>query len=215
MQMPEIDGGALGRAMLAHPDWRDIPLVMLTSVGIGSEARHFLDMGFAAYLPKPVKAAKLRSTLETVLGLKVGSEIAAAAPAAAATPPAGGLRILVVEDNAVNQQVASRLIGRLGHQAEIAANGVEALAALRERSFDLVLMDCQMPEMDGFEATRRLRDPASGVRDPAIPVIALTANAMQEDRQRCLDAGMSDYLAKPIKPDILAETIARWVPPAG
>jgi PAS domain S-box-containing protein len=211
MQMPEMDGDALGRAILAHPDWRDIPLVMLTSVGIGHEARHFLDLGFAAYLPKPVKATKLRRTLETVLGLKVGSEIAAA-PAAVAANRGAALRILIVEDNAVNQQVASRLISRLGHQAEIAANGVEALAALRGRSFDLVLMDCQMPEMDGFEATRQLRDPASGVIDPAIPVIALTANAMEEDRQRCLDAGMSDYMAKPIKPEVLAEMLARWTP---
>ena len=212
MQMPDMDGDALGRVMLGHPDWRDLPLVMLTSVGVGRSAQRFLDMGFAAYLAKPVKAAKLRGTLEAVLGLKVGSEIAVT-PAPAFERIGEGLRILVVEDNPVNQQVAVRLVERLGHRTEVAANGIEALAALRARPFDLVLMDCQMPEMDGFEATRRLRDPAGGARDAAIPVIALTANAMAEDRQRCLDVGMNDYLTKPIKPDALTQAIARWRPP--
>ncbi len=224
MQMPDMDGDTLGRAMLEHPDWRDIPLVMLTSVGVGHDARRFLELGFAAYLAKPVKADKLRDTLETVLGLRAGSEIGVTPPVPAVgsrgvptTSPAEaerGLRILVVEDNAVNQMVAVKLIQRLGHSSAVAGNGIEALAALKAQPFDLVLMDCQMPEMDGFEATRQLRDPATGVPDPSIPVIALTANAMPEDRQRCLDAGMNDYLPKPIKPDALNQAITRWRRPS-
>jgi two-component system sensor histidine kinase/response regulator len=105
-----------------------------------------------------------------------------------------------------------KLLERQGFRSDLAGNGFEALAALRERPYDLVLMDCQMPEMDGFEATRQLRDPATAVRDAAIPVIALTANAMQGDRERCLDAGMNDYLTKPIAPQALADALMRWLP---
>ncbi len=122
-----------------------------------------------------------------------------------------GLRVLVVEDNAVNQKVVARMLERWGVQYVIASNGREALEKLQQETFQIVLMDCQMPEMDGYEATRRLRErERADASQPHIPVIALTANALPEDEQRCLDAGMDDYLAKPIKPDLLHQKLVYW-----
>jgi PAS domain S-box-containing protein len=124
-----------------------------------------------------------------------------------------GMRILLAEDNPVNQKLAMRLLQRLGAEVQVASNGVEALQALRESDFDAVLMDCQMPHMDGYEATRRLRGPEERVRNPQIPVIALTAHALATDRTKCLTAGMNDYLTKPINPKHLQEALIRALPP--
>ena len=122
-----------------------------------------------------------------------------------------GVKVLVAEDYPANQAIAIAILKKLGYGAEAVANGREALAALREIPYDLVLMDCQMPEMDGYEATRWIRNPESGVRNPDIPIIALTAHAMKGDREHCLAAGMNDYLSKPIQPKELAEVLARWL----
>ncbi len=137
------------------------------------------------------------------------------APAAAVSPPVrpaptSGRRILIVEDNLINQKVAVLQLKQLGHQAEVVPNGVEAVAALARQPYDLVFMDCQMPEMDGYEATRNIRAGSSANRD--VPIIALTANAIQGDAQKCLDAGMSDYIAKPVRASDLAAMLARWLP---
>ena len=129
-------------------------------------------------------------------------------------PEMTGLRILVVEDNPINQLVAQRMLLKLGHSADLAQNGREALERLRERRYDLVLMDCQMPEMDGLEATAHIRNPTSSVLDHAIPVIAMTANAFAEDRERCIAAGMNDFLSKPVDRNSLAQLIDRWAPAA-
>ena len=130
----------------------------------------------------------------------------------AAAPPRP-MRVLVVEDHSVNQRVVKAMLERLGHRPELAENGVEALAALRERAFDLVLMDCQMPDMDGFEATRRLRRGEAGPVNQDLVVIALTANAMKGDRDRCLAAGMTDYLSKPLQPEALDRALRRHAKP--
>ena len=146
--------------------------------------------------------------------LPVG-ELGSLAPAPAdpdSRIPAPHLRVLVVEDNAINQKVITKMLEKAGHRADMAGNGIEALAALCERPYDLVLMDCQMPEMDGFEATRLLRDPTSGVLNPRVKVVALTANAMVGDRERCLAAGMDDYLAKPVQMQALLSLLSRWSP---
>ena len=125
-------------------------------------------------------------------------------------------RILVAEDNLTNQEVAVAMLKKLGYRADLVGNGVEALQALREADYDVVLMDCEMPEMDGYEATRRIRERRTGTRNPHIPIIALTADAMSGDRDKCLQAGMSDYLAKPVEPRQLADVLEKWlIPPAG
>ena len=121
------------------------------------------------------------------------------------------LAVLLVEDNLINQQLALRLLEKLGHHVTIAGDGVEALKALHERPFDLVLMDCQMPEMDGYEATRRIRSGQTKALNPNIPVIALTANAMKGDREIALAAGMNDYLTKPLKSAELRSMLYRWM----
>jgi CheY-like chemotaxis protein/HPt (histidine-containing phosphotransfer) domain-containing protein len=131
-------------------------------------------------------------------------------------PPSAGrangpARILVAEDNLTNQEVAVAMLKKLGYRPDLAANGVEALQALREADYDVVLMDCEMPEMDGYEATRRIRDFRTGTRNPRIPIIALTADAITGDRDKCLQAGMSDYVAKPVEPRQLADVLEKWL----
>src|SRR5205823_3105709 len=121
-------------------------------------------------------------------------------------------RILIAEDTVSNQQVALFLLKKLGYGADAVANGKEVLASLRNIPYDLVLMDCQMPEMNGYEAAARIREPQSGVRNPSIPIIALTAHAMTGDREKCLVAGMNDYLAKPFRPEKLAAILKKWLP---
>ena len=122
------------------------------------------------------------------------------------------LRVLLAEDNRTNQKVATIMLERLGHQVVLASNGVEAVDALKGDAYDLVLMDVQMPEMDGLEATKRIRAAESGVMNPRIPIVAMTAHAMKGDREHCLESGMDAYLAKPIKPAQLREIIERLVP---
>jgi len=120
-------------------------------------------------------------------------------------------RILVAEDNLTNQEVAMAILNKLGYHADLVANGVEAIQALREGQYDVVLMDCEMPEMDGYEATRLIRERGTGTHNPHIPIIALTADAITGDRDKCLQAGMSDYLAKPVEPQQLADVLEKWL----
>jgi len=218
MQMPDVDGEMLGRAIKGDAGLRDTKLVMMTSLGQRGDARRLASMGFAAYLTKPVRQSQLFDCLATVLEPQ----------AADAPPPQHPLvtrhtlaesqrrheRILLAEDNATNQLVAKRLIEKMGFVVVAVANGREAMDALETISFDLVLMDVQMPEMDGFEATRAIRSPDSTVRNHQVPIVAMTAHAMKGDRERCLDAGMDDYVSKPIEPAELARVIERWLAPA-
>ncbi len=214
MHMPGISGEELGRRIKQDETLKETRLVMITSFGERGDAQRLMQIGFAGYLSKPVRQEQLRRCMETVLGFS-GAGSAIDRPLVTshilAEQCQGTRRVLVVEDNFINQKVARGMIEKLGFFVEIASNGQEALDALRNRPFDLVFMDCQMPEMDGFEATARLRDPACRVRNPNVPVIAMTANAMKGDREKCLEAGMDDYVSKPVNPPDLAAAIERWL----
>jgi CheY-like chemotaxis protein len=163
--------------------------------------------GIQSYLTLPIRPSHLRGLFEPK-GLNTGW----AAPAAPAPAPEGPVkvRVLLAEDNLVNQKVALIMLQKFGIEADVVATGVEALDALVGVSYDLILMDCQMPEMDGFEATRRIRERERGSR--RIPVVAMTANAMVGDREKCLEAGMDDYIAKPVRADALHRALSLWLP---
>ncbi len=215
MVMPGMDGEELGRRIKADPQLQATCLIMLTSLGQRSDSTGSLQSSFSAHLPKPIRRSALHDCLAAAINGKTATD--SGPPAVSPTqrgdvrPSAGRARILVAEDNPINQTVAIAILKNLGYGADAAANGGEALKALREIPYDLVLMDCQMPEMDGYEATRWIRSRDSGVDNPDVPIIAMTAHAMKGDREHCLAAGMNDYLSKPVQPKQLAEMLARWI----
>jgi CheY-like chemotaxis protein len=221
-QMPGMDGAELGKRLKADPRFQAIPLVMLTSLGQSGDARMHADPGFSAYLNKPVRESDLYDAL--AMAMADTGERAPSRPIITrhlaqdnqrrqATSTRFSGRVLVAEDNAVNQRVALGMLRNLGLHADAAANGCEALHALRTLPYDLVLMDVQMPEMDGLEATRRIRKEEGERFHPSrrLPVIAMTAGAMARDRESCFEAGMDDFLAKPVKPEELARVLGRWM----
>ncbi|MDD8024884.1 MAG: response regulator [Acidobacteriota bacterium] len=206
--MPGMDGWELGRRINESPALRGTHLIMMTSMGGPGESRPLAGAGFTRCLAKPLRPALLRESLARVLG---SPETAARAggPAPAAVKRSG--RILLAEDNATNQIVALKILEKLGYRAEAVANGREAVEALRTIPYDVVLMDCQMPEMDGFEATRRIRELGPDAPASRVPIIAMTAHAMKGDREKCLAAGMDDYLSKPVRPEELAAVLEHWL----
>ena len=217
MNMPEIDGETLGRTIKADPELRDTSLVMITSYGKRGDAKRLEALGFSAYLTKPVKQSQLYDCLATVLGAGDRSVQARETPLVTrhtiSEDSRRRVRILLAEDNATNQQVALNILLKLGFHADIVADGRQAVRALETGSYDIVLMDVQMPVLDGFEATRAIRSGKAKVPNPRIPIIAMTAHAMKGDRERCLDAGMDDYISKPIAPQALAEALERCLVP--
>ncbi len=235
--MPGKDGLQLARELQNHPAGSGIRLVVMTSMLQRGHAEQARQAGAMGYLPKPIRHDELRDCLQTVLGLPEG-QAPKDTPTRALVPQlvtrhmvaenAQHPRILVVEDNIVNQKLVVRMVEKLGYKPDVVENGKEALTALAKGNYAVILMDCQMPVMDGFETTRCIREREVSVasRDspdgsanrsetalqsiPHIPIIAVTANAMQGDRERCLATGMDDYLAKPIKLDELRSALARW-----
>ncbi len=212
-QMPEMDGFALAGQLQEHPEWVRTK-VMLTSAGASSAAR-CRKLGIHGHLAKPIKQADLWKTIMTALNASGVTETPAgtAQPTPHAPPPprpAEGrpLRILLAEDNPVNQRLATALLEKQGYTVTVAGNGREALARLEREAFDLILMDGQMPEMDGFEATAAIRRQEQGT-SRHVPIIAMTAYAMKGDRERCLDAGMDDYVSKPFRINELTALIQR------
>ncbi|MGD8512814.1 MAG: response regulator [Deltaproteobacteria bacterium] len=213
--MPEMDGEALGQAIKADQGLKDTTLVMVTSRGQRGDAARMKAIGFSAYLTKPIKQSQLFDCLVTVLGkLRDGTEagekpgLVTRYTLAEAKREA---RILLVEDNVVNQKFALKLLEKAGYRADVVGNGNEAVKALETDAYDLVLMDVQMPEMDGYEATGVIRDPQSKVQNHEVPIIAMTAHAMKGDRERCIEAGMDDYISKPIQVQKLAEVMERFL----
>ncbi|MCP4374657.1 MAG: response regulator [bacterium] len=213
--MPDMDSATVARKIKSNLKLKDVGLVMLTAAGWRGDARRMHEAGFAAYLTSPIKQSQLLACLRTVMGKSDGS----GPPDTLITRHSLSedhrrhIRILLVDDNIMNQKVAQRILSvKLGFRADAVANGKEAVDSLSRQHYDMVLMDCQMPVMDGYEATRVIRDPNSPVQNHNIPIVAMTANAMQGDREKCLDSGMDDYITKPISPEKLAEAIERNLP---
>lgn len=236
-QMPEMDGATLGRAIRADSRYDSLKLIMMTSIANRGDGNLFSQIGFDGYFPKPATTSDLFRALAVLIA--GGDVLSNAQPLVTqhylrslesedhtlpdAQPPTAewpdNTRLLLVEDNTINQNVALGLLEDLGLPCEIANNGVEALDKLhhcpKHAPFTLVFMDCQMPEMDGYEATRLIRQGRAGEEFREIPIIAMTANAMKGDRERCLQAGMSDYLSKPIGFDCLANKLTQWLVHSG
>ncbi len=207
------DVETLGQKIKSGPQLQKVHFVMLTSTNKRSDAAYFREIGFGAYLVKPVKQSQLLDCLRIVTG-KTGVEKDTTEQIVTqytiSEDHKQRVRILLTEDNVVNQKIALHFLEKkLGYHTDLANNGKEALERLEDSDYNLVLMDCQMPEMDGYDTTRVIRNENSTVRNHKIPIIAMTANAMKGDREKCLEAGMDDYVTKPINIEQLKEVIGR------
>ncbi len=209
--MPGMDGETLGKAIKDHPDLTDTQMILLTSRGMRGDAAKARNVGFDAYLTKPIKQSQLFDAVLSVFGKPLNRDDDDPAPIITkhtiAETSKKKLKILLTEDNPVNQKVALIHLRKFGYVADVANNGLEALEAVSSNHYDIVLMDVQMPEMDGHEATRAIRSAGH-----TLPIIAMTANAMKGDREKCIVSGMDDYISKPVNPKILLEKITQWAP---
>jgi PAS domain S-box-containing protein len=222
MQMPQIDGLTLGMQIKANAAITNIPLIMLTSTNQRDEVQKALKIGFASYLVKPVKPSRLLDTIMNIFGsqakldyvkvTKIEQPSTKITDKQIAISAKSKLKLLIAEDNLINQKVLLKQLQQLGYHADVVANGQEVLQLLDKIPYDLILLDCQMPILDGLETAREIRRrPASSFASGQQPVvIAVTANAMKEYQQTCLNAGMDDYLSKPVIKDQLAILLERW-----
>jgi len=213
--MPGMDGPAVARAITRDPSLAGVQIVLLSSSAERVQVRHEAEVRIAAHLTKPVRQSELYDCLATVVGKASTGRASVLAqvlaqPAPNRAPSRGGVRILMAEDNAVNQKVGARMLEKMGYSVDVVGNGAEAVRAVANGSYAAVFMDCQMPEMDGYQATAEIRR-LEGSRGDT-PIIALTASAMVGDRERCLAAGMDDYLSKPLRDADLATVLFRWLP---
>lgn len=208
MQLPGMDGEEVLKAIRNEPLTRDTKVVLITTMRKHNDLNRLNELGYSAYLQKPVKQSQLQGVLEYAMGFTTSLEGRSKRMALPDDAQARKLNVLLAEDNEINQKVVSMLLSKYGHKVELANNGVQAIERHQKQSYDLILMDVQMPEMDGLEAARRIRL-AEGDKKRT-PIIAMTAHAMPGDRQRCLDAGMEDYLTKPIDTRKLFQVIEKW-----
>ncbi|MGH8265031.1 MAG: response regulator, partial [Steroidobacteraceae bacterium] len=215
LQMPEMDGAMLGEKMRSTPEISSTRAVLLTSVDRQGDMQRFAKLGFAAYLAKPVRPRELLACLDKVLAHEAHEWQVQSQPlvtrGAISQSKAGARfsgRVLVVEDNVVNQKVAQRFLERMGCEVDVVANGREGVEASARLRYHLILMDVQMPVMDGYTATREIRDREGG--KTRVPIVALTANAMTGQLERCLESGMDGLLTKPIDIDALCEVMERF-----
>jgi diguanylate cyclase (GGDEF)-like protein len=215
MQMPDMDGLEFARRVKADQSFNQLRVLMLSSVVEGELTREAIRLGIDGYMTKPIRRNQLHDCLLEVLGMRGGRDPAISGgptnPAPAAQDTLSGLDVLLVEDNPINQQLARTLLRKLNCKVTIAQNGLEAVEAVQKHAYDLALMDCQMPVMDGYEATGRIRRWEEG-QDRRLPIIAVTAHAMQGDREKCLAAGMDDYLTKPFTREKLEVMLISWAP---
>jgi PAS domain S-box-containing protein len=221
-QLPGMDGEQFACLLQQHPRLARIPMVLLTSVGQMGDVRRFKEAGFAAYLTKPVETQLLRQTLASVLHgqerdtneppITQHQPAQSNKPAGRRLPQFSG-RILLVEDVPANQKVALSMLKKLGLRPDVATTGKEAVEISQQADYDLIFMDCQMPEMDGYEATAAIRA-CERMQGRHVPIIALTANALNDERQRCLQSGMDDYISKPFERDHLMSALLQWLSPS-
>jgi CheY-like chemotaxis protein/HPt (histidine-containing phosphotransfer) domain-containing protein len=222
VQMPEMDGFTLARSIKADPAIASTRLVVLTSMGQALSAQELRNAGIVAYLVKPVKQSHLFDCLMNAIG-KSATETFFAYPASSQpvstspTPHRERPRILLAEDNIINRKVALGQLQKLGYAADTVANGLEVVAALQRLSYDIILMDCHMPKMDGYEATQAIRKKEESLDQSRLPkspvhIIAITANAMQGDAEKCFAVGMNDYISKPMGLPDLQAALERWLP---
>jgi len=211
LQMPGMDGIETTRAVKDNPALRQIPIILLSSAGALGSPDEMREKGFSAWATKPVRQSQLLNALVTVFGWPAAEDRRLSSRGAPSAPDISlkGMRVLVAEDNTVNQKVALRILEKMECRADAVANGAEAVAVIEKVPYHAILMDCHMPEMDGYEATAEIRRRESGT-ERRIPIIAMTANAMEGDRDRCLAAGMDDYIPKPVRPEELRATLLRW-----
>ncbi len=219
MQMPSMDGLMLGRAIKADPLIAKTRLVMLTSLGNQIDNEELKKSGIEACVLKPVKQSRLFSRIAEVMAghmpvQRKKTQTGTLSLKSPIQPPANltkkPVRILLAEDNIINQKVALGLLQNIGYGADVANNGLEVLSALDLRPYDVILMDCQMPELDGYETTQRIRERPDCI---SMRIIAMTANAMRGESEKCLEAGMDDYLSKPVRLESLRDMLSRWMPP--
>ncbi len=212
LEMLGAEHGRFPALLREHAGGARGAIVLLTPLRESTAAERWRPLGFEGCVSKPIKQGELGTCLASLLGY--GPPPARPAAPAKRTPTnreeRARLRLLVVEDNAINQEVALGILEQLGYRADVAPDGAAAVDALQRNDYDVVLMDCQMPGMDGYEASRRIRSGDHGVRNPAVPIIATTAHAMAGDRKECLDAGMNGYVSKPLKPEALEQAIEEW-----
>jgi PAS domain S-box-containing protein len=212
VQMPEMDGMAVARAIGSDPALCGVRIVVLTSLAHHPDESHYRELGISAYLAKPVKQSRLYDCVATAMSDRAEASANGIQPVRPAGPSLEprSVRVLMAEDNPVNQKVALRQLAKLGYSADAVASGSEVLSALDRAAYDVILMDCQMPEMDGYEATRHIRRrEAIDPKRPRQYIVALTAHALAGDRKKCLDAGMDDYLSKPIRLEELAQALEK------
>jgi len=212
MHMPKMDGFALVDQIRQRPELSAATIMMLTSAGHRGDAERCRELGVLAYLLKPIRQSELREAIARVLGArkqKGAIPLITRYSLQDVREPRASLRVLLAEDNAVNQRLVVRLLEKRGHRVTVASNGREAVQALEKEKFDLVLMDLQMPHMDGFEATATIRQKEAG-NASHLPIVALTAHAMKGDREKCLAAGMDGYLCKPIQPQEFDDLLQKY-----
>jgi two-component system sensor histidine kinase/response regulator len=218
-QMPGCDGATLGKTILAENGLSGARLILLTSSGQRGDGRMFSELGFAGYLLKPVTHRDLTDCLMMVLGTQAEGWRMATQPLVtrhalrSQRVREAQHHVLLAEDNVVNQKVACRILEKLGYRVDVAGDGQAAFEAWQSGRYHLILMDCQMPVMDGYETTRKIREHESGRK--RIPIIALTAHAMKGADNECRAAGMDDYLSKPIDREQLEQSLHRWLNEAG
>lgn len=210
MQMPGMDGETTIRRIRENPDMESLHIIVLTSMGVQGDANRFQELGCSAYLLKPVRQQELRDGLLLAIGTPIKEKKKQLITRHTLAECAQSCRILLVEDNPINQKVAVKLLSKAGFSVDTANNGFEAIQALQNGLYQMILMDVQMPEMDGFEATLRIRNSDMPYSD--IPIIAMTAHALKGDREKCLEAGMDDYVSKPINAEELFGVIEKWYP---